>query len=81
MVGIGRLKSLLLLTRYRQKERVQTCKIERGVEEEDCQIKEKDKWVCAITTTFLISDLIPNFASLPSLPSSPKIIPSSNGDD
>ena len=31
------------------------------------QIKEKEKRVRTITTTFLISDLFPNFVSLPSL--------------
>ena len=36
-------------------------------------IKEKEKRVwCVITTTHLISNLIPNFVSLPSLPS-PKL--------
>ena len=39
------------------------------------QIKEKEKWVCTITTTFLISDLFPNFVSLPFFLSPKKIIP------
>ena len=69
MVGIGRLKVYHYLLDIVKKRGVQTCR-GRGK-----QIKEKEKWVCTITTTFLISDLFPNFVSLPFFLSPKKIIP------
>ena len=76
MVGIRRLKSLLVyyLLDIVKKRGFKRAGIERGNEQLEL-IKEKEKRVGVITKIFLVSDFIPNFASLPSLPSPQKIIP------